>query len=196
MRIDAVNERTRPMRSARIPNRIPPAAEEKSVSEFRSPAVVLVMPSSVMSCARTIEYNMTSIASSIQPSPPAISDFRWAVDSREGIDKPRNSRLMAWFSARMIDIPTLWVNRCDLVSLNLQRRSTAARNVAGQHSGVDQKYMAIEPNTDFASLLWCVADNESRDREGREQLFDLRRAFFVRPVRISPEPERTIGVNR
>ena len=48
-------------------------AEASSVRELRNPAVRVSMANSRIKNARTSEYSITSIASSIHPRPPAIS---------------------------------------------------------------------------------------------------------------------------
>ena len=68
--------------------------------------MAFVIPKSVINRASTIEYNMTSMASSIHPSPPAISDRRWAVESFAGMDRPSTSFAMG--SLLMVAKGTLW----------------------------------------------------------------------------------------
>ncbi len=70
--------RRRPKRSARKPNPKLPMADAISVSVFRKPAVALFMPNSRISVASTMEYNITSKASSIQPKPAATTVRRCA----------------------------------------------------------------------------------------------------------------------
>src|SRR5215472_7402451 len=82
--MEAINARVRPMRSARAPKKNPPIADAPSVRELSRPAVRVLMPNSWMRYARTSEYSMTSMASSIQPRPPAIRDLRSAGEMSRG----------------------------------------------------------------------------------------------------------------
>src|SRR5581483_9651896 len=75
-----ISARFRPDRSATIPKSNPPAADESSVTEPSRPASVLLNPIVVMIVARTIEYSITSKASSIHPNEAATS-ARWAAES-------------------------------------------------------------------------------------------------------------------
>ncbi len=88
-----MSARVRPTRSARNPNSSPPIAEARSVSEFSRPALPLSIPRSRIRCASTIEYSITSIASSIQPSPPATSERRSAWLTRSGHSSPSTRRV-------------------------------------------------------------------------------------------------------
>src|SRR5579864_308792 len=95
--MDAISARVRPMRSASTPKKNPPIAEAPSVRELSRPAVRVLMPNSWMRYARTSEYSMTSMASSIQPRPPAIRDLRSAGEMSRGHangDEPTEAR--AW----------------------------------------------------------------------------------------------------
>jgi hypothetical protein len=62
------------------------------VSEFSRPPLALSIPRSRIRCASTIEYSITSIASSIQPSPPAQSERRSAGVTRSGHSSTPSSR--------------------------------------------------------------------------------------------------------
>src|SRR5215470_4021945 len=80
--MEAISARVRPIRSARTPNKKPPIAEATKVNELRRPAVPVLMPNSWIKYARTNEYSMTSMASSIQPKLPATNDLRSAGELR------------------------------------------------------------------------------------------------------------------
>jgi hypothetical protein len=87
-RIEAINARVLPMRSARKPNRSPPIAEAISVNEFRKPAVRVSIENSRNRYAMTSEKSITSIASSIQPRPPATNVRRSAAVMSRGSENP------------------------------------------------------------------------------------------------------------
>ena len=77
----------------RTPKSKPPMPDATRVSEFSSPAVRVSIANSRMRNAITREYNITSMASSIQPRPPATSVRRSAavvscgqLNSREETD--------------------------------------------------------------------------------------------------------------
>jgi len=78
-RMLALNIRRRPSRSARTPKTRPPTADAINVSAFKSPAVVRLMPNARINVASTIEYSITSNASSIHPRAAAITTRRCAV---------------------------------------------------------------------------------------------------------------------
>src|SRR5262245_9365620 len=69
----AIIDHVRPKRSARIPNRIPPTAEDINVRELRKPPVAAVIPKCLMISPRTIAYINTSMLSSTHPSVAAIN---------------------------------------------------------------------------------------------------------------------------
>src|ERR1700692_1152909 len=77
--MDAISARGRSIQPAPQPNTSPPMAEATSVRELRKPAVRVSIANSRMRNAITREYNITSMASSIQPRPPAISVWRSAA---------------------------------------------------------------------------------------------------------------------
>src|SRR6202045_1645237 len=77
--MEAISARVRPMRSAIQPNPSPPMAEARRVRELRNPAVRVSIANSRIRNASTSEYNITSMASSIQPRPPATSVWRSAA---------------------------------------------------------------------------------------------------------------------
>src|SRR6202030_3538606 len=87
--MDAINARVRPMRSAIHPNNNPLIAEASNVREFRKPAVRVSIANSRIRNASTREYNITSMASSIQPRPPATSVWRCAAVVSRGQLKSR-----------------------------------------------------------------------------------------------------------
>src|SRR6266850_3814411 len=87
-RIEAINARVLPMRSARKPNRSPPIADAMSVSEFRKPALRVSIENSRNRYAMTSEKSITSIASSIQPRPPATKVRRSAAVMSRGKENP------------------------------------------------------------------------------------------------------------
>ena len=87
-RIEAINARVLPMRSARKPNRNPPIADAMSVIEFRKPAVRVSIENSRNRYAMTSEKSITSIASSIQPRPPATNVRRSAAVMSRGNENP------------------------------------------------------------------------------------------------------------
>ncbi len=93
--MEIINERVRPMRSATTPNNSPPIAEATSVSELRKPAVRVSIENSRMRYVSTSEYSITSMASSIQPNPPARSDLRSAGVTWRGQPKSRGDWLVA-----------------------------------------------------------------------------------------------------
>src|SRR4051812_41377276 len=69
----SVMPRTRPMRSARRPNAMPPAALAISATDDSTPIVALVRPNSFWICTTAYVKRRKSIASSIQPSCAAKS---------------------------------------------------------------------------------------------------------------------------
>src|SRR6202795_4233032 len=87
--MDAISARVRPIRSATQPNTTPPMAEATSVRELRKPAVRVSIANSRMRNVITREYNITSMASSIQPRPPATSVWRSAAVVSRGQLKRR-----------------------------------------------------------------------------------------------------------
>src|SRR5262245_21324947 len=72
----AIIDHVRPKRSARIPNRIPPTADDINVNELRKPPVAAVIPKCLMISPRTIAYINTSMLSSTHPNVAAISARR------------------------------------------------------------------------------------------------------------------------
>ena len=78
VRMLRLSMRRRPKRSARKPKPKLPIADAISVKLFKKPAVALFIPNSRISVASTIEYSITSKASSIQPKPAAITVRRCA----------------------------------------------------------------------------------------------------------------------
>ena len=89
IRIEPISARVRPILSARNPKPRPPIAEANRVRELRRPAWGLLMPRWTTRSARTIEYSITSMASSIQPRPPAMSERRSAVVISSGHSSPK-----------------------------------------------------------------------------------------------------------
>src|SRR5262245_31155851 len=72
----AIIDHVRPKRSARIPNRIPPAADDINVRELRNPPVAAVIPKCLMISPNTIAYISTSMLSRTHPNVAAISTRR------------------------------------------------------------------------------------------------------------------------
>src|SRR6202521_4885540 len=99
--MDAINARVRPTRSAIHPNNNPPIAEASNVREFRKPAVRVSIANSRIRNASTREYNITSMASSIQPRPPATSVWRSAAVASRGQLKRREGS--AGFTEAMLE---------------------------------------------------------------------------------------------
>jgi hypothetical protein len=93
IRIEPMSARVRPILSARRPKLSPPIAEANRVRELRRPACGLLIPRCATRSARTIEYSITSMASSIHPRPPAMRDRRSATVMRAGHSRPRMRRV-------------------------------------------------------------------------------------------------------
>jgi hypothetical protein len=89
----AIIARVRPTRSAITPKSSPPAAEATKVNELSAPAIALLMPNVFMRLAIINAYSVTSIASSIQPRPLAISDWRSAKVTCAGQVRPKIRRV-------------------------------------------------------------------------------------------------------
>ena len=92
VRILRLSMRRRPVRSANTPKMKLPIDDATSVKLFSSPAVNLLIPNSRIRVASTMEYRSTSNASSIQPSPAAITVLRCASvvaahERRAGFEK-------------------------------------------------------------------------------------------------------------
>src|ERR1700688_303692 len=106
--MDAISARVRPIRSATQPNTSPPMAEATSVRELRKPAVRVSIANSRMRNAITREYNITSMASSIQPRPPATSVWRSAaVVSRGQLNKREDAGFAEETLAEVRAAPTI-----------------------------------------------------------------------------------------
>src|SRR5271156_6533038 len=100
MRMLMERARVRPRRSATKPKKIPPMAAAISVSDMMPPATPADMCSSFCAAGITIEYSITSMLSSIQPSDAARRALRRA-GSAASCQKVRDSEFKV--SARDID---------------------------------------------------------------------------------------------
>src|SRR5215471_10629471 len=88
------------------------------------------------------------------------------------------------------------INETDFSILDVQCRRAPTPEVTRQHPRVDQIHLVIESRNDLAACLWCVPNNDSGDAECFRQVFDLRTAFCIRPLRVASKPKWSVLLDR